>query len=403
MYAIKAIYKKYLLVSISLFLLISVLSGCSLFVKPLPEPSLQQLSLWQVSSHDWSDDMNYDGIETAAERSINYYEQLPTDKDFYYGEFVYSPEEMIASMRLFLNIIQNHRGNDLSNELEKKFLFFESRNSKRNAFFTGYYEPVLKGSLWPDEDFTEPLYETPDDIVAADLGQFSEKWINETIVGKLEGGRLVPYDNREEIVYERSLSGRARPIVYVSEIELFFLQIQGSGVIKLRDGSLKRVNYDQKNGHPYNSIGAILRDKILPEEISLQSIKSYLYSNPDEVRGILNYNQSYVFFREAEDGPFGNIDVLLTPIRSIAMDKRIIPAGGLAFIETELPEFADGKITDWKPVKRFALVQDTGGAIRDHGRVDIFFGSGKNAEMNAGHLKQNGRVFLLVARKEFLE
>ena len=310
---------------------------------------------------------------------------------------------MIASMRLFLNIIQNHIGNDLSNELEEKFLFFESRNSAGNAFFTGYYAPVLKGSLWPDEDFTEPVYETPDDLVEVNLGQFSEKWVNEAIVGKLEGGRLVPYDNREEIVYERSLSGRARPIAYVSEIELFFLQIQGSGVIQLRDGSLKRVNYDQKNGHPYNSIGAILRDKILPEEISLQSIKSYLHSNPDELRDILNYNQSYVFFSEAENGPFGNIDVLLTPIRSIAMDKRIIPAGGLAFIETELPGFVDGKVTDWKPVKQFALVQDTGGAIRDHGRVDIFFGQGKHAEMNAGHLKQNGRVFLLIARKEFLE
>ena len=125
----KAIYTKYLLVSISLFLLISVSSSCSLFVKPLHEPSLQQLSLWQVSSHDWSDDMNYDGIQSAAEQSITYYEQLPSDKNFYYGEFVYSPEEMIGSMRLFLNIIQNHIGNDLSNELEEKFLFFESRNS----------------------------------------------------------------------------------------------------------------------------------------------------------------------------------------------------------------------------------------------------------------------------------
>ncbi len=399
----KAVYKKYLLVGVSLFFLISVWSGCSLFVKPLSQPSLQQLSLWQVSSHDWSDDMNYDGIETAAEQSIAYYEQLPPDKEFSYGELVYTPDEMIASMRLFLNIIQHIRGDDVSNELEEKFLFFESRNSEGNAFFTGYYEPVLEGSLLPTDDFTEPLYETPDNLVAVDLGQFSEKWINETIIGKLEGSQLVPYDKREEIVYERSLRDRARPIAYVSEIELFFLQIQGSGVIKLRDGSLKRVNYDQKNGHPYNSIGTILRDKISPEEISLQSIKSYLYDNPDEVRGILNYNQSYVFFRETENGPFGHIDVLLTPKRSIAMDKRIIPAGGLAFIETELPEFADGKVISRKPVKRFALVQDTGGAIRDHGRVDIFFGSGKYAEMNAGQLKQNGRVFLLIARKEFLE
>ncbi len=199
------------------------------------------------------------------------------------------------------------------------------------------------------------------------------------------------------------MKDRAKPIAYVNEIELFFLQIQGSGLIKLPDGRVKRVNYAQKNGHPYRSIGKILKDKIPSDEISLQSIKKYLYANPDKVREILSYNQSYVFFREVEEGPLGYIEVPLTPNRSIAMDKRIIPRGGLAFIETQLPILIKGRIIGWKPVKRFVLVQDTGGAIRDHGRVDIFLGHGEDASLTAGHLKQKGRVFLLVARKEMLK
>jgi membrane-bound lytic murein transglycosylase A len=137
--------------------------------------------------------------------------------------------------------------------------------------------------------------------------------------------------------------------------------------------------------------------------MSLQSIKSYLYDNPDEARGILSHNQSYVFFRETAEGPLGNIEVPLTPGRSIAMDSRIVPKGGLAYIETELPVFDNDRMVGWRTAGRFALVQDTGGAIRDHGRVDLFLGSSNEAELTAGHLKQGGRVFVLVARKEYLE
>jgi membrane-bound lytic murein transglycosylase A len=213
----------------------------------------------------------------------------------------------------------------------------------------------------------------------------------------------VPYDSRDDIVYRKSLKGRADPIAYVNGIELFFLQIQGSGLIRLKDGTILRVNYAQKNGRPYRSIGSMLSDKIPEEKMSMQSIKGYLYGHPEEVRDILSYNQSYVFFRVTEEGPLGNIDVPLTPMRSLAMDNNEIPRGGLVYIQTDLPVIEEGRITGWKSVKRFGLVQDTGGAIRGHGRVDIFLGHGSEAEIAAGHLKQRGRIFLLVAKKEFLK
>ncbi len=357
----------------------------------------------QVYFYDWSDDMDFMGLEQAAGRSIRYYKRLPADVTFEYNGLIYSPREMAASMNLFMSIIRNYKGRERMSQLREKFLFFESRNSGGKAFFTGYYEPILEGSLTPTEKFTEPLYKTPEDLIVADLGRFAQKWKNEKIVGRLQGRRLIPYYSRDEIVYGKTLQGRAEPIAYVNDIELFFLQIQGSGLIRLTDGSLKRVNYAQKNGHPYRAIGNILKDKIPPDKMSLQSIKAYLYANPDKAPAILSYNQSYTFFREAEEGPLGNINVPLTPNRSIAMDTRAAPRGGLAYIETKVPAVFDGdRITGWKPVKRFVLVQDTGGAIRGHGRIDLFLGHGEKAEKIAGHLKQTGRSFLIVARKQLL-
>ena len=382
--------------------LVLVYTGCDVFVRPPSEPRLELLTSSEFTSYAWLDDLSFEGVEEAVAQSIEYYRKLDASKKFQYGAITYSPEDMAASLGLFLKIVKNFQGRERMEQLREKFLFYESKNAEGNAFFTGYYEPLLDGSFIPTDKFPEPVYETPDDLIEVDLGRFSEKWKNEKIVGRLDDNKLVPYDSREEIVYYNTLKERAKPIAYVNEIELFFLQIQGSGLIRLSDGRIKRVNYAQKNGHPYTAIGRVLKDKISPDEMSLQTIKEYLYANPDEVRNILAYNKSYTFFREVDEGPLGNIEVPLTPNRSIAMDSRLIPGGSLAFIETELPVFDNDQIAEWKPVKRFVLVQDTGGAIRDHGRVDIFFGHGRQAELLAGHLKQRGRVFIIVARKEFL-
>jgi membrane-bound lytic murein transglycosylase A len=394
--------KKLTFILILCLSLIFLLAGCALFIRPPFEPELDKLSYAKVYLHDWKDDMGYGNLEEAVEQSIRYYRKLSPERIFQYGELSYSPEEMEASMALFIEVIKNPKDGERMKQIKEKFHFFESKNSEGRAFFTGYYEPVLEGSLMPAGKLSEPLYDTPEDLIKVDLGQFSGELKNEMIVGRLKGNQLIPYDSRDEIVYEGSLQSRARPIAYVDEIELFFLQIQGSGLIRFPDGSLKRVNYAQKNGHPYRSIGQVLKEEIPQEEMSLQSIKAYLYANPDRVREIFSYNQSYTFFREVEEGPLGNIEVPLTPDRSIAMDSRVIPKGGLAFIETELPVIKDGKVIDWEPVTRFVLVQDTGGAIRDHGRVDLFLGHGENAGLAAGHLKHAGRSFLVVARKEFI-
>jgi membrane-bound lytic murein transglycosylase A len=162
------------------------------------------------------------------------------------------------------------------------------------------------------------------------------------------------------------------------------------------------VNYADQNGHPYRAIGKLLRDRIPPDKMSLQALKAYLREHPERVREVLDYNPSYTFFRRVEEGPLGNIQVPLTPGRSLAMDARLAPKGGIAWIETTLPAAVTPGAPSPVPVRRFGVVQDTGGAITGHGRVDIFWGTGDDAERIAGPFKQEGRIFLLVARKEFL-
>ncbi len=163
---------------------------------------------------------------------------------------------------------------------------------------------------------------------------------------------------------------------------------------------LYRVNYADQNGHPYRAIGKILLGEIPREKMSLKALKEYLYAHPERVQEILNYNPSYTFFRHIPgDGPLGNIEVPLTNERSIAMDHRIVVCTSNRPFAIALPQ----EISPSKEIlQRFAVVQDTGGAIRGHGRADIFWGRGTPAEKIAGPMKENGRIFLLVARKEVL-
>jgi len=363
----------------------------------------------EVKNNYWNDDHDFQDIKNAVQQSLRYYRRLPDSRTFKYGKKKYTAREMEASMKLFLDIIEKARQSRdpyefFIDELTEKFNFFESKNKDGEAFFTGYYEPILEGSLVKNEEFNIPLYVKPTDLVSIHVGDFIKKYKNVWIKGKVKGKKFVPYDSRKEIVYKNSLDGRTDILVFVkNHIELFFLQIQGSGLIRLRDGEIMRVNYSTQNGRPYRAIGRILKDKIPKEEMSLQSLKKYLYENPSEVKKILNYNKSYTFFRKVKEGPLGYIEVPLTAKRSIAMDRRLIPRGSLAFIQTTYPVYTDGEILEWKLFNQYVLVQDTGGAIKGHGRADIFWGCGKSAELLAGPMKQKGRIFLLVAKKKVLE
>jgi len=383
-------------------IIIFMLSGCGLFKKT--KTGLVLLDSSEVRQINWSDDLNFKDLSNAVQQSISYYKRLPEHYRFKYNDMKYSPQEMITSMNIFWEIIETIDPEVLPDKIDKIFHVFESRNNDAKAFFTGYYEPVLKGSAQRSKHYNIPLYEIPPDIARIHVGDFNDKYKGVWITGRVKGKKFVPYESRDSIVYKKALESRAEVIAFVeNHIELFFLQIQGSGQVCFEDKTCIRVNYAGQNGHPYRAVGRLLKEIIPKEKMSLQSIKDYLYDNPKEVRSILKYNPSYTFFRTVPVGPLGNIEVPLTAWRSVAMDHKIIPKGGLVFYQTTYPEYEADLIKNWKPIQCFALVQDTGGAIRNHGRADIFFGAGKHAGRLAGPMKQEGRIYLLVAKKSYIK
>ena len=210
----------------------------------------------------------------------------------------------------------------------------------------------------------------------------------------------MPYYSRREIDQAGALRGRGLEIAWLKDpVDIFVLQIQGSGLLQLADGRRLHVGYAAQNGRPYRSIGRLLIDqqKIANEEMSMQRLRRYLAEEPQERDEILFYNESYVFFRLLDDGPLGSLGVPLTPGRSLATDARLFPKGALAFIATEKPVLDDnGGLSGWQPIARFVLNQDTGGAIRGLQRGDIFFGGDGAAAGEAGYMNRQGNLYFLM-------
>jgi membrane-bound lytic murein transglycosylase A len=399
---------------ISIFLLSALLflsfTGCALLrVKP-PETKRSALIRIDPSRYpDFSDDMDYDGLERCIRQSISYLNRIPPTKEFWFGQDVFNTSHMIRSLESFLDFIRTKPLEDeLKTYIRDNYLVYTSVGSdnSKNVLFTGYYEPDLEGSLEKDATYKFPIYTRPDDWTSVDLSLFSPQFQGKKIIGRYSNQSVVPYYDRKEIDSDGLLEGKAKVIAWVKDrIDLFFLQIQGSGKIYLDNGKTLNVHYDATNGQPYRSIGKLLADegKIPLEEISMQKIRNYLHHHPQEIEAVLNYNPSYVFFKIEQNSPMGCLEVELTPGRSIALDRRLFPAGALAFIETQKPLISgDGIIRKWTALSRFVLNQDTGGAIRGPGRADIFWGNGPYAEIAAGHMQELGSLFFLILKPDKL-
>jgi len=264
------------------------------------------------------------------------------------------------------------------------------------GLFTGYYEPELNGSLERSDRYSTPLRKRPADLVSVSLGEFRDSLDGERIAGRLVGNRLRPYETRAEIV-AGALEDRTDPLVWVDDaVDAFFLQIQGSGRVRLQDGRVMRVGYDGTNGHVYFAVGRALvqRGAMTVEEVSLQSIRAWARAHPDQVPALLNLNPSYVFFREiAGEGPIGAQGAPLTPRRSLAVDRRHVPLGALVWLDVDHPPSPGGSL------RRLMVAQDVGGAIRGPIRGDVFWGHGPEAERLAGTMRAQGTYYLLLPRQ----
>lgn len=384
-------------------ILLALTAGACAGVGPAPETGPALVRLPPASVPEFSDDLHYDGVLHAVARSLDYLRRLDPDRRFRFGPDDYDARHLIRSLEAFADFVSKTPDTAALNAyLRSHFIAYGSggRPSDGKVLFTGYYEPLLSGRSAPDAHFRWPVYARPPDLVTADLGAFSSRWEGERIVGRLAGDRLVPYFDREAIDGRGVLNGRAEVLAWVDDpVDLFFLHIQGSGKIFLQSGGSIDVHYHVPNGRPYRSIGKLLIDeeKIPREEMSMQAIREYLRRHPEERERIFFSNPSYVFFQKEEHGPLGSLEVLLTPGRSLATDRRLFPPAALVYIETAKPLVdADGTIRSWQPMARFVLNQDTGGAIRGPGRADLFWGDGPYARLAAGHMQHPGAMVFLV-------
>ncbi len=264
------------------------------------------------------------------------------------------------------------------------------------GLITGYYVPDLRGSRTPSPEYNYALYSRPEELLVIDLTEVYPDLGNYRLRGRLEGHRVVPFWKRSEIdSSQQPLAGNE--LFWVNDaVELFFLQIQGSGRIILENGESIMINYADQNGHPYRSIGKLLIDRgmMTKDQMSMQNIRSWARDNPQHVAALLNENPSYVFFRELGPevkSPPGALGVPLTPGRSLAVDPKHIPLGAPVFVATTWPNST-------RPLQRLMMAQDTGGAIKGRVRGDFFWGLGDQAGEQAGRMKQPARFWVLLPR-----
>lgn len=344
----------------------------------------------------------YDNISKASLEKVNFYD---IDK-FYNDDFDYALKTFKKACKkskrfsLFKDVCEeaatakNARDFFISNFQPYKLI---DKNGNDEGVITGYYEPLLHGSLTKDDTYKYPIYKTPKDMITVDLSSVYPSLKKYRLRGKIKGNRLIPYDSRAKL--QKETNENLEPICYVDdEFELFLLHIQGSGKVKLKNGDIINVGYANQNGRKYNSIGKYMLKKgyITSKNASIQGMKAYFDKNPEMIDKILNHNESYVFFREAKQGATGALGVELTAKRNLAVDRSYIPLGMPVFLSTSNP------ITK-KKMNKLMVAADTGGAIKGEIRADFFWGYGDKAFKYAGKMKEKGTLYILIPKDQVVE
>jgi membrane-bound lytic murein transglycosylase A len=374
-----------------------VLVGCASRV-----PSPVEFPLRTVPPGEWPalvDDLDPEGLIAAMEHSLSYFDALDQDRVFTFGDHDRTAGQLAAGVRRFQQLVRDEPDPQrLTRALKEEFVLLRSvgRDGRGEVLYTGYYEPLLEARREAEPPFEHPVYGIPDDLVTVDLEAFGLERPPRAVVGRVEDHELIRYPDRAEIAFG-GLEAPALVLGYLADpVDVFFLQVQGSGTLIFPDGTRLRAGFAVSNGWEYRSIGRLLIDDgLIPrEEMSMQAIRAYLADHPEETERVLSYNPSYVFFRplESEGGPLGCYGVPVTAGRSIATDRRLFPAPIVAWIEGTMP----GRHGEQLRFSRFAVNQDTGGSIRGPGRVDLFIGAGDEAAETAGRMNDPGRLYLFL-------
>ena len=364
-------------------------------------PLFDRAAAGRDGTTDWT------SLRLALDRNLRWLAGRPQDREVTYGE----QKITMGRLRSELGVVRGWLDEEPTPEsfaarVVQRFDVVESvgragtKPGEKGMLVTGYYEPEIEASPRRRPGYEVPIYGPPGGLIRVDLGQWSDDWKGRRIAGLLRGGSLVPFPDRAALRTDPVLRGRE--IAWAkNEVDLFFLEVQGSGSLRYPDGMVRRIGYAGANGRAYRSIGKLLIDEgaIPRHRMSMQSLRTWLAANPDHVRRVLDFNQSVVFFRFLDGPPVGNLGFPVTPGRSVAVDQKLLPQGGFGFLVTDMPApTADGGTVVEGPLTRFVLAQDTGGAIRGADRADFFWGPGLEAAGRAGVMKQPGRLFFFVPR-----
>jgi membrane-bound lytic murein transglycosylase A len=329
------------------------------------------------------DDEPAASLREAIRQTLSWLERRPADSRLVFGPRVVTAREQVQALGRLVQFLEDDPAPEvLEARLRAEFDVLRSAGrDDGSVLVTGYHEPIVSASPSRQPGYTVPIFAVPADLPP-------------------RGTRAVPYWTRAEIEAGR-LGARAPVLAWARDpIDVFFMEVEGSGTLRYPDGREVRVGHAATNGRPYRSIGRLLIDegKIREEAMSMRALRAWLGDNPTERARVLRHNPSYVFFRPLPGSPVGSLGLPLTPGRSIATDPRVFPPGGVAFVRTERPvTLPDGALA-WVPVSRLVLNQDAGGAIRGPGRVDVFWGRGPDADLAASEMKQIGELYFLVRK-----
>ncbi|MCA8939389.1 MAG: MltA domain-containing protein [Planctomycetes bacterium] len=336
-----------------------------------------------------------EGLAEAVQRSLNYLSKASSEQFFPAAGI--SHQRMVESLKAFRAIIVSRTTKErMAEQLKERFDVYSSVgfDRKGTVLFTGYYTPVFKASRTKSARFSYPLYALP------------KNHVKDPITGETKGlrradGSIDPnYPDRAALVSSGMLDGLE--LVYLEDaVKAYVVEVQGSAILELEDGSRMEVGYAGTNGAPYSSISQSLvkHGKLRRDQLSLDNVMAYFYANPEDFKVAVNENKRFIFFQESGGGPFGSLNEKVTRLRSIATDKSIFPRGGITLVNARLPIGAKAG----RDVSRFMCDHDTGGAIRAPGRCDIFWGvdepSAYSPKNEAGNTYTEGRLFYLVLKE----
>ncbi len=347
---------------------------------------LSRLDIGLQGIEDWGQ------LNATLSSTLRYLNRYPK-RGFWVENLYISTSRLKKTVEEMLKILPQLDGDP--SLLVKRFNWYEL---VPETLFTGYFEMDIQASLSRDRVYKYPIYGLPSDLKRAYLGAFHPRWKGQYLIYRIEGDHIRPYYSRREIDGEGAILHKAPIIAWAKDpVDVFFLQIQGSGRLILPDGTYKYIGYAGKNGRQYISIGRYLLKKgyISRGNATLDGIMAFLKKHPKLVPQVLYRNPSYVFFRLLKDGPYGAMGVKLTPLLSLATDPRVLPLGSLLVFNVEVP-VRGGR---GYPLTGFGISQDVGGAITGN-HVDLFFGQGEDARFMAGHMSNYGKIYLILAKEK---